>query len=162
MTQPPNGFDPNDPIGTWRAWRDATLDAWAKSMTALVNTETFSQAIGAQLDALLAVSGPVQQAVQQYMERYLAQAQLPSRNEVVTLASRLTNIEFRLDDMQAQLDELTDLVRKLTSSETQPAPDLTMIGERLQVIEEQLTSLSAVRAANRRVRRRQKRKSRSV
>jgi polyhydroxyalkanoic acid synthase PhaR subunit len=149
MTQPPNGFDPNDPIGTWRAWRDATLDAWAKSMTALVNTETFSQAIGAQLDALLAVSGPVQQAVQQYMERYLAQAQLPSRNEVVTLASRLTNIEFRLDDMQAQLDELTDLVRKLTSSETQPAPDLTMIGERLQVIEEQLTSLSVVRAANR-------------
>ncbi len=149
MTQPPNGFDPNDPIGTWRAWRDATLDAWAKSMTALVNTETFSQAIGAQLDALLAVSGPVQQAVQQYMERYLAQAQLPSRNEVVTLASRLTNIEFRLDDMQAQLDELTDLVRKLASAETQPAPDLTVIGERLQVIEEQLTSLSAVRAANR-------------
>ncbi len=149
MTQPPNGFDPNDPIGTWRAWRDATLEAWAKSMTALVNTETFSQAIGAQLDALLAVSGPVQQAVQQYMERYLAQAQLPSRNEVVTLASRLTNIEFRLDDMQAQLDELTDLVRKLASAETQPAPDLTVIGERLQVIEEQLASLSAVRATNR-------------
>lgn len=149
MTQPPNGFDPNDPIGTWRAWRDATLEAWAKSMTAMVNTETFSQAIGAQLDALLAVSGPVQQAVQQYMERYLAQAQLPSRNEVVTLASRLTNIEFRLDDMQAQLDELTDLVRKLASAETQPAPDLTVIGERLQVIEEQLASLSAVRAANR-------------
>ncbi|MBO9339102.1 hypothetical protein [Chloroflexus sp. Y-396-1] len=149
MTQPPNGFDPNDPIGTWRAWRDATLEAWAKSMTALVNTETFSQAIGAQLDALLAVSGPVQQAVQQYMERYLAQAQLPSRNEVVTLASRLTNIEFRLDDMQAQLDELTDLVRKLASAETQPVPDLSVIGERLQVIEEQLASLSAVRAANR-------------
>ncbi len=143
MTQPPNGFDPNDPVGTWRAWRDATLDAWAKSMTAMVNTETFSQAIGAQLDALLAVSGPIQQSVQQYMERYLAQAQLPSRTEVVSLASRLTNIEFRLDDMQAQLDELTDMVRKLATATTPAPADLSVIGERLGAIEEQLAALAA-------------------
>lgn len=149
MTQPPNGFDSNDPIGTWRAWRDASLEAWAKSLTAMVNTETFSQAIGAQLDALLAISGPVQQAVQQYMERYLAQAQLPSRNEVVTLAERLTNIEFRLDDMQAQLDELTDLVRKLAVAQTPTAIDAGVIDERLQGIEEQLTALTAVRPSGR-------------
>lgn len=149
MTQPPNGFDPNDPIGTWRAWRDASLEAWAKSLTAMVNTETFSQAIGAQLDALLAISGPVQQAVQQYMERYLAQAQLPSRNEVVTLAERLTNIEFRLDDMQAQLDELADLVRKLAVAQTPTAVDVGVIDERLRGIEEQLTALTAVRPSGR-------------
>ncbi|WP_298820708.1 hypothetical protein [Chloroflexus sp.] len=149
MTQPPNGFDPNDPIGTWRAWRDASLDAWAKSLTAMVNTETFSQAIGAQLDALLAVSGPVQQAVQQYMERYLAQAQLPSRNEVVTLASRLTNIEFRLDDMQAQLDELTSLLRQLAANGGLAPTDASLIGSRLSAIEEQLTALAAARPAAR-------------
>lgn len=149
MTQPPNGFDPNDPIGTWRAWRDASLEAWAKSLTAMVNTETFSQAIGAQLDALLAISGPVQQAVQQYMERYLAQAQLPSRTEVVTLAERLTNIEFRLDDMQAQLDELTDLVRKLAVAQTPTAVDVGVIDERLRGIEEQLTALAAGRPSGR-------------
>ncbi|MGB9739740.1 MAG: hypothetical protein C0184_12630 [Chloroflexus aggregans] len=145
MTQPPNGFDPNDPIGTWRAWRDASLDAWAKSLTAMVNTETFSQAIGAQLDALLAVSGPIQQAVQQYMERYLAQAQMPSRNEVISLASRLTNIEFRLDDMQAQLDELTDMVRALAAAGPMTPTDVSMIGEKLTAIEEQLTAIAAAR-----------------
>ncbi|WP_322511260.1 hypothetical protein [Chloroflexus sp.] len=149
MTQPPNGFDPNDPIGTWRAWRDASLDAWAKSLTAMVNTETFSQAIGAQLDALLAVSGPIQQAVHQYMERYLAQAQMPSRNEVVSLASRLTNIEFRLDDMQAQLDELTDLVRQLAAAGTPAAADVSFIGNRLSAIEEQLAAIAATRPAAR-------------
>ncbi|MDW8404984.1 hypothetical protein [Chloroflexus sp.] len=149
MTQPPNGFDPNDPIGTWRAWRDASLDAWAKSLTAMVNTETFSQAIGAQLDALLAVSGPIQQAVQQYMERYLAQAQMPSRSEVVSLASRLTNIEFRLDDMQAQLDELTDLVRQLAAAGTPAPADVSFIGNRLSAIEEQLAAIASTRPAAR-------------
>ncbi|MGQ9480992.1 hypothetical protein [Chloroflexus sp.] len=149
MTQPPNGFDPNDPIGSWRAWRDASLEAWAKSLTSIVNTETFSQAIGAQLDALLAISGPVQQAVQQYMERYLAQAQLPSRNEVVTLAERLTNIEFRLDDMQAQFDELTDLVRKLAAAPVSESVDVGVIEERLRGIEEQLTALASGRPSSR-------------
>lgn len=115
---PTEGFDPNDPIGTWRTIRDANLDAWAKGMTALVNTEVFANAIGLQLDTLLAASAPIQKAVQQYMETYLAQINMPSRAEVVTLAARLTNIELRLDDMQAQLDELLDAVRGLAMAES--------------------------------------------
>lgn len=106
-----DGFDPNDPIGNWRTIRDANLDAWAKSMTAFVNTETFSKAIGLQLDSLLASTAPVQKAVQDYMETYLAQVNMPSRAEVVNLASRMTNIELRLDDMQAQLDEILAAIR---------------------------------------------------
>ncbi len=115
---PTEGFDPNDPIGTWRTIRDANLDAWAKGMTALVNTEVFANAIGLQLDTLLAASAPIQKAVHQYMETYLAQLNMPSRAEVVTLAARLTNIELRLDDMQAQLDELLDAVRGLAITES--------------------------------------------
>lgn len=108
------GFDPNDPLGTWRTIRDANLDAWAKGMTSLVNTEVFAKAIGMQLDTLLAASAPVQQVVRQYMDTYLAQVNMPSRAEVVNLASRLTNIEMRLDDMQAQLDELLAAVRAVS------------------------------------------------
>jgi polyhydroxyalkanoic acid synthase PhaR subunit len=103
---PPDGFDPNDPFGAWRSIRDANLDAWAKGMASLVNTESFAKSLGMQLDSMLAASAPMQQAMQEYMERYLAQVNMPSRGEVVSLASRLTNIELRLDDMQAQLDEL--------------------------------------------------------
>jgi polyhydroxyalkanoic acid synthase PhaR subunit len=108
-----DGFDPNDPIGTWRTIRDANLDAWAKSMTAFVNTEAFSKAIGMQLDTLLATTAPVQKAVQDYMETYLAQVNMPSRSEVVSLATRMTNIEMRLDDMQAQLDEILSAIRSV-------------------------------------------------
>ncbi len=111
-----DGFDPNDPFGTWRTIRDANLDAWAKGMTSLVGTEVFSKAIGAQLDTLLATSAPMQKVVQQYMEAYLAQVNMPSRNEVVGLAGRLTGIEMRLDDMQAQLDELLFAVRAMSAA----------------------------------------------
>jgi paraquat-inducible protein B len=100
------GFDPMDPIGTWRTIRDANLDAWAKSMASFTNTDAFAQMIGVQLDTLLAASAPLQQSVQQAMEQYLKQAQMPSRSEVVSLADRLTNIEMRLDDMQATLETI--------------------------------------------------------
>lgn len=121
-----DGFDPNDPFGTWRTIRDANLDVWAKSMTSLVNTEVFAKAIGAQLDTMLAASAPVQKVVQQYMETYLAQVNMPSRNEVVNLAGRLTNIEMRLDDMQAQLDELLSAIHALVAAPpalAAPAPE---------------------------------------
>jgi polyhydroxyalkanoic acid synthase PhaR subunit len=116
---PPDGFDPNDPLGAWRSIRDANLDAWAKGMASLVNTESFAKSLGMQLDSMLAASAPMQKAMQEYMERYLAQVNMPSRGEVVSLASRLTNIELRLDDMQAQLDELLAAVRALSAA---PAP----------------------------------------
>lgn len=107
MSQPQNdGFDPTDPIGTWRMIRDANLDAWAKSMSSMVNTEVFSKAIGAQLDTMLAVSAPLQKSINQYMETYLAQLSMPSRADVISQAERLTNIEMRLDDMQAQVDTM--------------------------------------------------------
>jgi polyhydroxyalkanoic acid synthase PhaR subunit len=100
-----DGFDPNDPIGNWRAIRDANLDAWAKSMVQMVDTEAYSKLIGVQMDTLLAVSGPYQKAFKEYMETYLAQANMPSRNDVINLSDRLTNIEMRLDDMEARLDD---------------------------------------------------------
>jgi hypothetical protein len=120
---PTDGYDPNDPFGTWRTMRDANLETWAKSMTSMVNTDVFAKAIGLQLDTLLAASAPVQKAVQQYMESYLAQANMPSRGEVVSLATRLTHIEMRLDDLQAQLDDVLGAIRALAVAPLAAASD---------------------------------------
>jgi len=125
MTQKPgDGFDPSDPLGAWRALRDANLDAWAKSMAQFTNSDAFAKTIGLQLDTMLAASAPVRDAVQQSMEAYLAQANMPSRAEVVGLAQRLTNIELRLDDMQAQLDAILAALRDRPAALTpvDPAP----------------------------------------
>jgi hypothetical protein len=117
-----DGFDPTDPVGAWRTIRDANLDAWAKGMATMVNTEGFAKALGLQLDTMLAASAPMQKVVSQYMETYLAQASMPSRAEVISLAQRMTNIEMRLDDMDARLDDILYAVRALAVSA--PAAEL--------------------------------------
>jgi hypothetical protein len=49
----------------------------------------------------------------QIMEQSLQQMSLPTRNEVLSIAERMTNIEMRLDDMEAKLEEVLDLLRKV-------------------------------------------------
>jgi hypothetical protein len=57
------------------------------------------------LDAWLTTSGPFRKALEDIMNQTLASMNMPSRDEVTRLAGRLTNIEKRLDDMDAKLDE---------------------------------------------------------
>lgn len=109
-----NGFDPNDPIGNLRKARDATLDAWAKAMIDLVNTETFARWIGATLDSYLIASAPLQNLINTSMKTSLARLNLPSRDEITTLARRVTNIEMRLDDIEIKIDQLTHALRTQT------------------------------------------------
>lgn len=110
MTQK-NGLKPSDPIGSLRAMRDSTLDAWAKTMIGAVNTETFARGLGMYLDAYLAASAPLQRALDDYMKTALARLSLPSRDELTTLAGRMTTIEMRLDDMDVKLDQLAQAIR---------------------------------------------------
>ncbi len=112
-----DAFDSTDPVGAWRTIRDANLDAWAKGMATMVNTESFSKALGIQLDTMLIASAPMQKMVSQYMESYLAQASMPSRAEVISLAQRMTNIEMRLDDMDARLDDILFALRAMAAAQ---------------------------------------------
>jgi polyhydroxyalkanoic acid synthase PhaR subunit len=134
-----NGPDFSDPFGAWRSLRDANLDALAKSMATMVNTDAFSKAIGMQLDSYLAVSAPFQKAVEQYMEAYLAQLRMPSRSELISMAQRLTNIELRIDDMDARLDEILEAVGQREPAPAQPAAALddklaTLEGRLAQIV----------------------------
>jgi hypothetical protein len=106
-----NGLRPNDPIASLRSMRDATLDAWAKAMIEAVNTESFARALGAYLDASLAASAPLQKAMDQYMKTALARLSLPSREDVTSLARRMTSVEMRLDDMEVKIDQIAQAVR---------------------------------------------------
>jgi len=36
---------------------------------------------------------------------------LPTRREVLSIAERMTNIEMRLDDVEAKIDQLLDLLK---------------------------------------------------
>ena len=86
--------------------RDSNMDTWAKVMTDFVNTEAYAESTGAILDAWLTSSGPLRKMMQSSLTSALAELNLPSRDDVTRIAERLTNIEMRLDDMEAQIDEV--------------------------------------------------------
>lgn len=106
MSQKPDEANPFDPFGTWRGMRDTYMDAMSKAMIDTVNSEPYSQAMSAMLDTWLSASVPLQQSVEQTMTQVLGQLNMPSRSDITSLAERLTNIEMRLDDLDAKLDAL--------------------------------------------------------
>ena len=105
MSQKPDEQQTFDPFGAWKNMRDSGMDAWAKMMSQLVNTDAYAQANGAMLDAWLTSSAPFRKAIESAMTQVLTQLNLPTRTDISSLAERLTHIEMRLDDLEAMLDE---------------------------------------------------------
>jgi hypothetical protein len=105
MSQDNVNFNPFDPSGLLKQMRDANLDAWSKTMIELVHSDAYARATGALLDGWLSTSAPFRKALESAVTQALANLSLPSRGDVTALAERLTNIEMRLDDMDAKLDE---------------------------------------------------------
>ena len=117
--QAANGKPP-DPMEAFRGLRDSYLDAWAKAMVETVNTDAYASASGMMLDTYLSASSPFRAAVEKAMLHVLEQLSMPSRADFVALADRATNIEMRLDDMDAKLDRIEILLTKpATSRRTQ-------------------------------------------
>ena len=58
------------------------------------------------LDAWLSSSTPFRKAIENSISQTLAGLKLPSTDDISRLAERLTNIEMRLDDMDAKLDKV--------------------------------------------------------
>ena len=112
------GAKPFDPMEPWRGVRDVYLDAWAKTMVDMVNTEAYAQATGTMLDTYLTVSTPFREALEKAMLKTLEQMAMPSRADVVSIAERMTNIEMRLDDLDAKLDVIRKLIVGSTSAST--------------------------------------------
>ena len=100
-----NQFNPFDPTGMLKEMRDANMDGWAKMMVAFVNTDAYAESTGAMLDAWLTSSGPLRKMMEKSMSQATAQLNMPTRDDVSRIAERLTNIEMRLDDMDAKLDQ---------------------------------------------------------
>jgi hypothetical protein len=98
-----------DPFEAFRGMRDSYLDAMSKLMINAVNSEEYAQATGAMLNSSLMASAPFREALEKATAAAMQQASMPSRQEVAALAGRFTNIEMRLDDMEAKLDRIIEL-----------------------------------------------------
>jgi polyhydroxyalkanoate synthesis regulator phasin len=106
-------FDPFEPF---REMRDAYLDAMSKTMVEAVNSEAYAKASGAMLDWSLTASSPFREAMEKSMLQAMQQLSLPSRQEVAALAERFTNLELRVDDLDAKLDRVLSLLAQTRST----------------------------------------------
>src|SRR5439155_26205408 len=98
--------NPLDLYENWRTMRDTSLETWSKTMIDLVNSQSYSYATSQWLDSYLVVSQPFLHMVETIMTQVLARLNMPMRSDVASLAERLTNVEIRLDDMDAKLDDI--------------------------------------------------------
>jgi hypothetical protein len=110
MAEDPTHEKRFDPMEPWRAARDIYMDTWGKTMVDMVNSEAYAQASGAMLDSYMTVSTPFREAVEKAMLKTLEQMAMPSRTDVLSIAERMTNIEMRLDDMDAKLGTILQLL----------------------------------------------------
>jgi polyhydroxyalkanoic acid synthase PhaR subunit len=113
MTTPPPEFDPFSP---WKPFQNAWMEAWGKAMSETVSSEEFAKNMGQYLDKFLQAATPVRQQTDRAMESYLAQMNLPTQAEVVSLAERLTQLERRADDLDAKADEILDELKALRAA----------------------------------------------
>jgi len=120
----PNPLDPFDTwtamrdagLKSWTAMRDANLEALSKMLIDLVNSEAYSQATSQWLDAYLTISQPFQRVIETTMTQALTRLNMPVRTDVISLAERLTNVEMRLDDLDAKLDDIQRAIKALAAS----------------------------------------------
>lgn len=105
MSEKNEPVNPFDPSGMLKEMQNAGLDAWSRMMIQVVNTDAYAEATAAMLDAWLAGAAPFRKATESAMTQALAALNMPTRTDVTGLGERLTNIELRLDDLDAKLDE---------------------------------------------------------
>src|SRR5438477_7804387 len=97
MTQ---GTPSSDLMGQWKQFLDQWIAAWAKVLEQAMATEPFAQAMGRQLESFLNAAGPVKKAAEQQIEVSLSGLGLPSRTQVVALASHLVQVEEKVDALE--------------------------------------------------------------
>ena len=119
-----NPLDPLDTINTmrdaslktWKSMRDTSLESWSKMMIDTVNSEDYSQTTGQWLDTYLTLSQPFRRIIDTMMTQVLTGLNMPMRSDVTSLAERLTNIETRLDDQDAKLDDILSAIKAVSVS----------------------------------------------
>jgi hypothetical protein len=105
MSQKEETFNPFDPTAMFKEFRIGGMDAWSKMMIQMVQSEAYAKATGMVLDAWTGSSAMFRKTMATIMAEVLANLNMPTRADFISLSERLGNIEMRLDDLEAKLDE---------------------------------------------------------
>ena len=100
-----------DPFAHMIKFYDTWSKAWSQAMSEAVSSKSFAESMGQQIEGSLEALALARKQMNEIMAQYLQQMNLPTRNEVISLAERLTKIEMVMDDIDAKVDEVLDLLK---------------------------------------------------
>lgn len=91
-----------NPVRLWREWFVKSEKAWSQAMTDAMGDERFSQGMGRYMQEAL----HTHRMFSESMAQYLANLNLPSRQDILDLGDRLGQVEDALAAVQVELREL--------------------------------------------------------
>jgi hypothetical protein len=104
---------------------DQWIEVWSKVLGQAMGTDEFAQALGRYLDQMLGAQAPLKKGMEQYTDQALRTLGLPSRAQVVGVASQLVALEERVEGLEERLDE----IRRLLAQAAPAAPPREKAGE---------------------------------
>src|SRR5262245_55475689 len=99
----------------WKTFLDQWIDVWSKALGQAMASEGFAQALGRYLDQTLAAQGPLKKGMEQYTDQALRTLGMPSRGQMVRVASQLVALEERIEGLEDRLDEIRRLLSSVAS-----------------------------------------------
>ena len=91
-----------NPVRLWREWFVKSEKAWSQAMTDMMGDERFSKGMGRYMQEAL----HSHRMFSESMAQYLANLNLPSRQDVLDVSDRLGQVEDALASVQVELREL--------------------------------------------------------
>ncbi len=88
-----------DPLALWRDWVANSERQWNSFLNNAMATDEFSQTMGRMMDVYL----NVQKQMNEVMGRYLQLINVPTRNDILAVGERLSQIEDRLASIESAL-----------------------------------------------------------
>jgi uncharacterized protein Yka (UPF0111/DUF47 family) len=107
-----------DPFGPYIQFTDSWVKSWSDVLSKTVASPEVAETMGQQLEVMLEAGKLMRQQTRLLMEQVMDQTNLPSRDQVVSLAERLTHVEMRVDDIEAKVDESLDLLKAIQAALT--------------------------------------------
>ena len=92
-----------DPFEMWRDWVANSERQWNSVLNNAMATDEFSQAMGRMMDVYL----NMQKNMNEVMGRYLQVINVPTRNDVMAIGERLSQIEDRLNQIEGALARMS-------------------------------------------------------
>lgn len=135
-----------DPFAIWKQMYDKAEEQWNQTLDETMHKEEFSKWMGQSLNGYL----QYQSLAQKSTEKYLEQANMPSRQDLSNVASMVIGVEDKVDKLEQTIEEeVLDRLKKIDLSEEVKSlkADVADISQKLDQLFELLQSKQEVAAA---------------